>query len=709
METLQLSQVLGFQASCLAFLSEDRCAVAAGRLVLEISLQTQQQRFIQHGSAVTCLAHSFQQRLGASGQKHTTSTKWAEVLLWDSESFDVCATFSFHKNDVEAIGFIQDGEVLVTIGSDRDRTMALWPAARAGVFRMGRKDGAPLVVCSAFKGGAVSGVTGAPGSSELPLLFATYGAQHMKFWQSARSARLSAAIDGRRGAFGCDGAPKMVLCACWVARDRAVAGGSAGEIFFFHGSRAVRKMAFQPSPIACIVPLRESLAAVHANGICTILSSGQTVEQDFSTLDCWPESRFRTPLVSGASWKHDKLLLSSRTHLVCLDLVNGTKGNRSCQVLASQPSSQLTTVAAHPAENCIYTGAMDGVVRCYDGSDLKCIEGRSLRASAGVTCLAISGISAGEDSSAWMAVGCSDATISIMSEKTRHYVLRRTLSAKKAKLTCARFSSVDMSGAHPLWLAVGTEDGCIHTFRFKEATCRACAYTGVHTGEEIVSKVATLRGHEAPIFDICFADTLPCNYLLSADLSGKQLAFDVPMARRLPTLALVREVPFCPWTAPVGWQIQGCWANREQMKVSLRERRFHEIVGRQSVAVTDDCSLEIFPFPCVEQPTVVPERFEGPAATISCLLFDAASDSLIAASDTVLFIWRFSKEQMIQRMPLRPVPAPQGVPQTPDSRKSASPAFTPPPRVRSDVKEPVAYHGNAAMNRHKTAPTAEVA
>lgn len=44
----------------------------------------------------------------------------------------------------EAVGFVQDGEVLVSIGSDRDRTMALWPAAREGCFRIGRKEGVPL-------------------------------------------------------------------------------------------------------------------------------------------------------------------------------------------------------------------------------------------------------------------------------------------------------------------------------------------------------------------------------------------------------------------------------------------------------------------------------------------------------------------------------------------------------------------------------------
>ena len=58
-------------------------------------------------------------------------------------------------------------------------------------------------VVSAFKAGAVHGLAAAPGSSELPMLFASFGAQHIKFWQTARSGRLSQQIEGRRGAFGC--------------------------------------------------------------------------------------------------------------------------------------------------------------------------------------------------------------------------------------------------------------------------------------------------------------------------------------------------------------------------------------------------------------------------------------------------------------------------------------------------------------------------
>lgn len=671
-----LSCVNGFHPKALVFVSEKRCAFAAGKLIVEMDVESKKQRFVQgHSATVTCITHSEQQALGASGQVLRSGAKWAEVLLWDSESLEICACFSFHQANVEAVGFVQDGEVLVSIGSDRDRSMALWPAAREGCFRIGRKEGVPLAVCSAYKGGAISGIAAAPGSSDLPMLFASYGVQHIKFWRSPRSERLSQAIEGRRGAFGSDGVPKMILCAVWVSRDRLVAGGNNGEVFFFHGSRAVRKMEPQSSPVACLLPLRESLAVVHGNGMCHFLHGGKTTDVEFSSVAGWPGPRFRTQLVSGA-WKDRQLLLSSKTHLIYLDLSNGLP-RATCKPLVSQPAAALTSVANHPVAPRIYTAALDGLVRCYDVKDMTQLEQRSFHGSSqGVTCLAISG-AADEESSAWLAVGCSDSTLSIMSENSYQYVLRRTLSGSKAKLTCAKFSSVDMSGKHPLWLAVGTDDGCIHTFRFKEPCCRSSAYTGMHTGEEVVSKVATLRGHEAPIVDICFADTLPCNYLISADLSGKELAFDVPMARRLPTMTLVREVPFHPWTLPVGWQMQGC-------KVDKKLPRVHEISGRQLIAVATDV-IKVFPFPCISPPSIHPLRLEGPSAPIASLLFNPMNDSLLASSDTALFVWSWETEAQA-RLPLSPLRSVQES-ETPDSRKPQVPAFTPPPRPRVQVQD----------------------
>ncbi|CAE8596101.1 unnamed protein product [Polarella glacialis] len=678
-------------------------------LVVELELERGQQRSVHgHSDAVTCLAHSEEQALGASGQVRRAGCKYAEVLLWDSETFQVCATFAFHTADVEALGFVQGGEVLVTIGADRDRTMALWPSAREGFFRVGRREGAPLAVCSAFKGGGVCGLLAAPGGSDLPVQFATFGVQHVKFWQAGR---VTPTIEGRRGAFGSGGVPKVVVCVAWAARDRLVAGGSNGEVYFFEGSQAIRRLQLQRFSVSFLLPLRDSLAVVYSHGVCSVLTGGQAVDVNLADLAGAPDAKMQSPFVGGAAWRQSSLLLASRTHLLKLDLSDGLKRLQRCEVLMSQPSAALTAVCTHPVEPRIYTGALDAGVRCYRSDSLQPIESKSFKASGGVTCLAVSGATAGADGSAWLAVGCDDATLSIMSESTFHYVLRRTLSARKSKLTCARFSPTDASGTHPLWLAVGTDDGCIHMFKFKDATCKSA----IHTGSETVTKVATLRGHEASIFDVCFADTLPCNFLISVDASGKALAFDVPMARRLPTMALVRDVPFSPWTSPIGWQVQGCWsALRGPEQAALPPRHFVEIPGRRAIAVSDaaEPGIELFTFPCPEGPRLRPPRLEGPGAPVSSLIYSGFTDSLLACSDTVLFVWswkgtrsRGSTREMppvaAASSPLRAVQRIDSVPAmcaTPEDQKrvKAAAVLTPPrPRPRNASAVTAVQRGRA--------------
>ena len=96
----------------------NRSAFAAGKLIVEMDIDSKKQRraerfkvtaevikvarFVQgHSATVTCIAYSEQQALGASGQVLRSGAKWAEVLLWDSESLEICACFSFHQANVD--------------------------------------------------------------------------------------------------------------------------------------------------------------------------------------------------------------------------------------------------------------------------------------------------------------------------------------------------------------------------------------------------------------------------------------------------------------------------------------------------------------------------------------------------------------------------------------------------------------------------------
>mmetsp|Transcript_71599 Transcript_71599/g.138319 ORF Transcript_71599/g.138319 Transcript_71599/m.138319 type:complete len:1099 (+) Transcript_71599:93-3389(+) len=649
-----LAYVHGFHAAArppAVFLGESIVAFAAGRLIVGLDLSSGSQRFAYgHTDAITCLASSVEQGLGASGQIKGPRAKFAEVLVWRTDTMQVCGTLIFHQADIEAVGFTHGGEVLVTIASDRDHTMALWAVAREGRFRLRKSEGAPIAVCSAYKSGSVTGFLPAPHfaapSDGRPAAahFATFGAGHVKFW---RSERLNpAALEGRRGAFGADGPPKAVCAAAWATGGRFVAGGNNGEVYFFEGTQAIRCIQNQRFPVALLLPLRDALLAVYSHGLCSMLQGDRIIDVDISSLAGAPETKMQSAIVGGASWHLSRLVLASRTHLMLLDLAGNAERIQSCLLLLAQPSRALTAACSHPNESRVYTGSLDGGVRCYRTDVQRCAPGKSFRAPGAVTCLAVSGCAPGASTS-WLAVGCEDSTLSIVGEDQFQYIFRRCLSENKSRLTCARFSACDVSGVHPLWLAVGAEDGFIYTFRFKEPNSSSTR----HTGPEMVVKVATLRGHVAPICDLSFADTLPAGLLLSVDASGQPLAFDVPLARRLPSLAASRDVCFMPWTAPVGWPVQGCWTPARVVEPpKLPPRRFCEVLSHSTIAVSDafDPAVELFPFPCPTAPTRAPARLEGPASLVVALTHSKCSDCLLAASDTALFVWQWHHRTRLQ-------------------------------------------------------------
>mmetsp|Transcript_48035 Transcript_48035/g.88452 ORF Transcript_48035/g.88452 Transcript_48035/m.88452 type:complete len:969 (-) Transcript_48035:78-2984(-) len=647
-----LEHVHGFHAAAkppAVFLSEVDIAVAAGTLVVVVSVDGSEQRFIYgHTDAVTTLAYSQQQTCGASGQLLESGARFAPVHIWNPLTLQTYGTILFHQADIEAVGFVQHGEVLVTIAADRDHTLALWAIVRDGAVRVRRREKAPLAVCSAYKSGNVHGIAAAPSETvdyrslvagthraSALMQFVTFGTAHVKFWQSGR---LKPSLSSRRGAFGSQGTPKAVVTVAWTSKDQLVAGCSDGEIFVFEGTVATRRLQRLRLCVVLLHSVNDLIYAVYSNGTLSAVSTeGKVAEVDISNARGAPDPRTSSPYVAGASFR-SAILLTSRTHMLHCALAPGSPRIKECTTLLAQSARPLTDVCAHHIEPRIYTGSLDACIRCYRSDTHQPVPERSFRLAAGVTCMAMSGSAQG--TSAWLAVGCEDSTLCVLGEEKLRYVFRRCLSASHCKLTCAQFSPCDASGTHPLWLAVGTEEGAIHTFRFKDAVCMHYS----HTGPEIVAKAAILSGHSAGIFNLSFAQTLPCVYLHSLDVTGQALVFDVPMGRRIPSMDPTREIS--TWTSPVGWQVAGCWtADREAAKEKQRlpPRRFCELMGRGVVAAATLASpvVQLFPFPCSRKAEPIAELI-GPAVPAAALLHGSTNDCLLAASDTVLLVWSWS-------------------------------------------------------------------
>merc|ERR1719326_2468822 len=112
---------------------------------------------------------------------------------------------------------------------------------------------------------------------ESPPRFATFGTSHVKLW---RLDRFSSALESRRGAFGPEGAPAMVTAAAWTQKGNLIVGGDAGEIVFFREAQAVRRLRCQPSALALLLPMRDALMAIHANGTCVLQRDDKSLELD---------------------------------------------------------------------------------------------------------------------------------------------------------------------------------------------------------------------------------------------------------------------------------------------------------------------------------------------------------------------------------------------------------------------------------------------
>jgi len=710
-----LERVEGFHAAArppVVFLTEHSAACSAGKFVVIFNTSSGEQSFIGgHTDAVTCLAYSADQGLGASGQLKSSDAVHAEVLLWDVQTLQPCSTFRFHHTDIEALGFAQRGEILISISADRDHTLALWAAARDGYLHYRKRESTPLAVCSAYKSAAVNGVLAAPEREDLPPQFVTYGAGHIKFWHSDR---LNPKPEGRRGMFGTGGTPRAIVSVAFTAAGDLVAGGIDGEVLFFEGTRATRRLHVQDFSVVFVLPLRDAVLVAYSHGIISLINAERSADIDVAKVPGAPDSRMRSSIVGGAAWRSSWLLLATQTHLLCLNLLGGLDQIQSCRILLAQSCRPITSLCAHPHDAVVFAGSLDGTVRCYEAEGCRHVPDRSMKASGSVTCLAMSG--ATQEGSAWIAVGCDDSTVSVIVDKSKQYILRRCLSSTRAKLTCAAFSRVDSSNVHPLWLAVGSENGGIHVFRFKDTCCR----DGAHTGSETVTKIATLRGHSKPVVSVSFADTLPCGFLMSVDAAGQALAFDVPLERRLPSLALVRDVSFSPWTAPVGWPVLGCWSPMRAVEPpELPQRRFFEIKRRSCIAVSDPNSLEVelFPFPCPVHPSHASTCLRGPAAPISALLYSQICDCLIAASDTILFRWTWANNPSsvapaYDDSPLRPLQR-NVLCQTPQGPKRAlaaenvallSPESVSPGRVRFPLSKDNSAGTRYLEKRHEFTP-----
>jgi len=642
---LAIEKVHGFATvpSSLHWVSDSEIVYPCARLVVLMDVVSLEQRFFRrHSAAVTAVAVSRgTQPLCASGQARG-SGKTAEIFVWDHQSLDLkLPAFRYHISErIVALGFTFSGSHVISVGSDREATLAVWQVLpRPDV----KKPMVPVATASAFGGGAVLGVVPDSRVDTHMHHFATFGTGHLKLWQLSKHNNT---IRAKRASFASWGAPEVVTCVLYVRGDRIVAGGKGGELFFFEGGKAVRKMQLSKHQIAGLHPMRPaSIMAVQGSGeVCLLTANpkggGSSGDFELADLSGHPPAWACTP-ISSCCFRSNKIVTQSSTHLM-LVTSDGSSQRRSngrrLKLLTTQPSRAPTCLAAQ-SSGVVASGAMDHTVRLIkaNGPDPR----HGVHFPQAVTTVAFSEPSPQRPHHhGWLAIGGFAGMVGLYSARTLKEIWRRSVSAQNSAMTCSAFSTSDPEEAAELWLALGTQDGSIHTLKMPVSSAEC--------SENSVAKGQILKGHATTVFQMQFAEGVPVQILMSVAVDGNVLAFDVPFGRRSPSVSICKDLVFRPWTLPVGWPVVGCWGNSSARPradksadlVSLPERYFCQAPHADMMLATDETtnSLQVFPYPAPSSHCVGGSRGVAHSARLVGLTF-CRETAVSLSCDGSLVLW----------------------------------------------------------------------
>jgi WD40 repeat protein len=231
-------------------------------------------------------------------------------------------------------------------------------------------------------------------------------------------------------------------------------------------------------------------------------------------------------------------------------------------VLSDTAGKALTCLAA--AEDCFLTGSFDGVLRLYRTDGRAAVK--THRASAGVTTCAISSPFEEDPERGFrlLACGCTDGSLQVLNEWDMQTIYERQVSQTKAPLLCSAFSGV--SPDQNLWLAIGGQDSFVYCTIFPRNMTEDLS--GVHQERRPSGNVAVKGpvfkghgGHGAPVVAVQFSSTVPPQVLASVGMDGQIICYDLAGGRRLPSARFLVDMPFEPYTLPLGPLLEGLWEN----------------------------------------------------------------------------------------------------------------------------------------------------
>ncbi len=545
--------------------SDEICYHAAGVGIVYNSEKHTQVHNTEHDDDILCLA--------VHPEGHTVATgeigPKPKMVLWDANTGVTIRVIMFHSKGVTHVAFSETGAMLISIGLDQDRSIAVHSVSSGAKLGQG-KIGNSVSVHTLSVYGDKSVTTGGKGL--------------VLFWDLPGPKGVASSLSCKKGTFGLANKKKgtkspstMCLSSAYLGAD-AVTGMSDGSIIQWNGKSISKRIEAHEGAIMTMSAVSGTAKTSTIKSVGpSILTGGQD-----GMIHQWNTSLEKTMSIDLKLQSAPHISIDPKIHALAMmkgKLIIGTVAGEIFEIDASNSSTnrlveghygnkeELWGLCCRPTKATEFaTGGDDFQVRTWNSRSRMPLQ--TVQLESKVRCMAYS------PDGLQLAVATFDGLIQVLSaDKLTSHIAETQVS--KDWIQCIQYSP---DGDY---LAVGSHDKKIYL---------------LDTRTYSVKKVMNL--HSSAITGFDFSND--SKFMRSSSQAGELLYWQIPSGKRITSAVSVRDTPWSTMRSMYGFGVQGIWP---KFSNGTNDINSIDINPTKDLIVTADDfrRIKIFSYPCVKE------------------------------------------------------------------------------------------------------------
>ena len=503
-----------------------------------------------------------------------------KLVLWDVNTGVTLLVIKFHKKGISNVAFSSSGNLVVSLGMDTDRTVAVHNARNGSIVGSG-KVGKGIEVHTL----AVCGDNS----------FVTAGKNFIKFWDLPEATGSRQEISAKGGIFGKGVKSKTTVSVAYLGSD-PVTGMSDGTIILWKGRTSTKVEKAHEAAVTAMCAASSAASTSTGSGKGDgprVISGGKdgtvhvwnSLLQSLWTFDMktsTPTSLL--PQIQALAMKDTKLIIGTKAAEIFEVNMLSYEMHRLLEGHYDE-RGELWGLAVHPSKQQFVTAGDDMIARVWDAKARLLLGTASIGEKSRAVTYSSDGLQ--------VAIGTLDGKVKVLSADLSN--LRNEVHVAQKWIQTLSYSPDGRT------LAVGSHDDKIYLLDTKAYSTRAIC-----------------RGHSSFIIQLDFSSDN--RYLQSCCGAHELLFWDTSNGSQVKSAAAVRDVEWATFTCTLGWPVQGIWPpEADGLDVNSVDRSRD---GHWLVSGDDFRRVKLFKYPCVKEKSKFKE-YKGHSEHVPCVRFSS--------------------------------------------------------------------------------------